>query len=521
MRALRRLRPATAAAAVVALAAAGALCYQLKYTSGNKVIKWEAGFTAMYTAPAYLGVATNEGFAFRQAVGSWNTVPGSAFRFTVLDGAHAPYGLLPVNDGFNDVQLINLSLGSGVLAATYSLTPFSYDDTTGFCRDIDMDFTTTEAYDFETVALHEQGHVLGLAHTGDTSAVMYAYYTGVLKTLQSDDRNGVKALYPVTTGGGGGGGPPPVPEGLPVVGAVLQDLAISATEVLPGDRVDFSCTIGNGTLQDIFLQALFTEPASAALFPEVVVPKGTNLPVQSTLTITEIPGVYPLRATMAGLDADFAYRAAGQGAATVTVRREEIPVAVGDRLTASLGASGGDRIRTWMGRGTKIDLGIKGDLEAGMYPRLSVADPEGRTLKWKEGKPLTAKKAGFHAISVDNTASGRGKYTLLTGALGVPKVPAAKGAVPAGEAIEVEMAFPARCGGVLTVKGAKKLGLRIAGLVDPDGTPVAVVPGPAVEVPVFGKDGAWKVRVESGAGLAGKCKVSFKGDWVAGKDLTR
>ena len=42
------------------------------------------------------------------------------------------------------------------------------------------------AYDFQTIMTHEAGHFLGLAHTGDATAVMYAkYHAGT--ALQPDD----------------------------------------------------------------------------------------------------------------------------------------------------------------------------------------------------------------------------------------------------------------------------------------------------------------------------------------------
>jgi len=61
--------------------------------------------------------------------------------------------------------------------------------------------------DIETVALHEIGHLMGLAHTATNPPagnVMYAYNAGngyTLRTLQADDLSGIRHLYPLTTGG--------------------------------------------------------------------------------------------------------------------------------------------------------------------------------------------------------------------------------------------------------------------------------------------------------------------------------
>ncbi|WP_052519592.1 matrixin family metalloprotease [Archangium violaceum] len=50
--------------------------------------------------------------------------------------------------------------------------------------------------DLFSVAVHEFGHALGLGHSADTSAVMYAYYTGVRRNLAADDIQGIRSLYP-------------------------------------------------------------------------------------------------------------------------------------------------------------------------------------------------------------------------------------------------------------------------------------------------------------------------------------
>ena len=51
--------------------------------------------------------------------------------------------------------------------------------------------------DLVTVAIHELGHSLGLGHSSDTNAVMYAYYTGIRRNLNADDIAGIQAIYGV------------------------------------------------------------------------------------------------------------------------------------------------------------------------------------------------------------------------------------------------------------------------------------------------------------------------------------
>ena len=65
--------------------------------------------------------------------------------------------------------------------------------------DEDEDWSLTGSggtFDLETVALHEVGHLLGLAHSSDPNAIMYPTYTGVRRSLGQDDLDGIRRLYP-------------------------------------------------------------------------------------------------------------------------------------------------------------------------------------------------------------------------------------------------------------------------------------------------------------------------------------
>src|SRR4026207_1466550 len=87
--------------------------------------------------------------------------------------------------------------------------PNPYDDRQVFLH-IDNDErwvnSDTQDVDMLTVAAHEIGHTLGLAHSGVRNALMYPSYSGPHRFLAEDDIAGVQELYGVASD------PPPAPE---------------------------------------------------------------------------------------------------------------------------------------------------------------------------------------------------------------------------------------------------------------------------------------------------------------------
>ena len=81
---------------------------------------------------------------------------------------------------------------SGVLAHAY----YPQDGRVHFDEDeLWTDDNPPSGIDLESVALHEFGHTLGLAHSNDTNAVMYAYYGGRRRDLRQDDIDGIQYIY--------------------------------------------------------------------------------------------------------------------------------------------------------------------------------------------------------------------------------------------------------------------------------------------------------------------------------------
>jgi len=99
-----------------------------------------------------------------------------------------------VFDGFNDFAW--LPLGPGMLGVTWFSTSIDEADvalSTNFPW-----FDDGGDFDAETVAVHENGHVLGVGHSPVFGAVMEPVYAGVRRTLAQDDIDAITCLYPET-----------------------------------------------------------------------------------------------------------------------------------------------------------------------------------------------------------------------------------------------------------------------------------------------------------------------------------
>ncbi len=157
--------------------------------------------------PAYLDASTARS-QLTAAMQTWTDVPTSSFAFA--DGGDTTRCPSLVKecpgrqffDGKNDVGWIDIQDPSVLGVTWYSTSIDEFDmaiDNTNFtwsttCANV------SGAFDLQTVYLHELGHGLGLGHSDNTQAVMYAYYTGAHCQLHQDDIDGVSALYPETGG---------------------------------------------------------------------------------------------------------------------------------------------------------------------------------------------------------------------------------------------------------------------------------------------------------------------------------
>lgn len=133
---------------------------------------------------------------------TWSGVTGSRFRMA-SGGTTTRCPSLSKScrggqrfDGNNDVGWARL--GGRTLGVTWSSSSIDEADmvlNTAF-RWSDGCTQAQGTYDVRSVLLHENGHVAGLGHSSDPSAVMYSTYQTVRCTLSADDQAGIRALYP-------------------------------------------------------------------------------------------------------------------------------------------------------------------------------------------------------------------------------------------------------------------------------------------------------------------------------------
>ncbi len=219
-----RLRFAIATVAIAATATTMAFGYALL----SPARRWFNADTPRQVNVDNRGVASVTGgdpdhgvTAAINAVKSWN---GSGVNVTASSSANVAYRQ---GDGVSDIIFADpLHICTGTcLAAT--LTGYYSTTETGTCggltvdRITDADVAFNLSYDYTTpaqgscsneiyldsVVAHETGHVIGLAHSNVSSALMYASVAYCSdKTETSDDISGRNALYNCTLVEGGGGG---------------------------------------------------------------------------------------------------------------------------------------------------------------------------------------------------------------------------------------------------------------------------------------------------------------------------
>lgn len=188
---IRRIAGAFVFACVLVAPASGYV------TSG---VRWP---TAAATFYAGLGYGAAWDLAFAQAADAWNVT--GAFRFSVVQGVAAdPCERAPRTPrngaAFRTTDCDGAALGTTLLAYTawYYRGGDLLEADVVFNAAIPWDLYTgplrQATGDFRRVAVHELGHALGLGHSGDRGAIMWANATNVERPA-ADDLVGLAALY--------------------------------------------------------------------------------------------------------------------------------------------------------------------------------------------------------------------------------------------------------------------------------------------------------------------------------------
>ncbi|HEY2322981.1 MAG TPA: PKD domain-containing protein, partial [Thermoanaerobaculia bacterium] len=176
------------------------------------------------TQPGYTGGGVNE---ITTAMGSWTGYCGANIKYAYVGSENTGAGMntnngkneVLFNDPFGDIAgtwnpttggVVGLGGFNGIGAdSTFTATftgdsvhtagPHAYTKITEANLTIQDGVSSTTGIPSNKLAeivAHEFGHTLGFGHSTDSTALMYAYVTGLGPSLRTDDQNAAAWLYP-------------------------------------------------------------------------------------------------------------------------------------------------------------------------------------------------------------------------------------------------------------------------------------------------------------------------------------
>ncbi|WP_027134879.1 matrixin family metalloprotease [Geminicoccus roseus] len=198
------------ALAIVPLMTFGASAAQAyAYTTCSGVpVKWQRGWTNLSINTVSLPPGSVWDIRFQNAMARWNNVKGSGFNFYFLRDTDGTYSN---TNGVTEIYFArNLGTALAVTFFRWQCSSRNIIETDiGF--NLNYSWTTSplsydslgSPYSFESVALHELGHSLGLNHEDRWLATLNSFYpnsgpVGYGKEWDplADDRAGARFLYP-------------------------------------------------------------------------------------------------------------------------------------------------------------------------------------------------------------------------------------------------------------------------------------------------------------------------------------
>lgn len=187
----------------------------IAWPAGNVSYELDSSASTQIDLPTFTAIAA-------KSFGAWNDVTcpnGGGPQVKLQQGDEADAALVSmdcglvmcppsVHDGHHVVTFRDTYWPHSDPFNTLALTTVTYGVDTGTIYDADIEINSFQqalsgteppapgTYDLQSILTHEAGHFVGLAHSPDTSAVMYAFYNAGSIHLTADDVAGFCAIHP-------------------------------------------------------------------------------------------------------------------------------------------------------------------------------------------------------------------------------------------------------------------------------------------------------------------------------------
>lgn len=211
--------------------------------------QWASGSLPVAFALSAAGsrdVGLDAGAELDVATRAWSTVACTSFRATYAGTSAAPAG----DDGVNVVYFHD-DVWPAMLTPKGLAQTMLHSNANGELHDADIHVNGVDykwslqgsgaTPDVRAILTHELGHAIGLAHSTVQGATMFATYPGGLgwRSLETDDRDGVCALYPGQ--GAQGCDANPCPTGFVCVANACERKGAQGVVCAPCDRKPGAC----------------------------------------------------------------------------------------------------------------------------------------------------------------------------------------------------------------------------------------------------------------------------------------